>query len=414
MTNIVDVFFFSGTPYEIGYQNGKTRAEFLKKYLKGLSFGNLYETKSWPSPEDYNIENFKEKQPADFARWDKFVKSQPEWILEELHGLADGAGVEYEKVLIDIKHFPLMFSSASKGAAGDDDCNGFVVYGKGAVGGKPIVGGNAEGASEPRRVADIDPLSGHSRTAIYYVKNNKMNSLVFGHGCPGQMCAHGGINEKGLAMFGSGVSAKSEDLGDVGMPALMTRRVALQTCNNVDEAIDFYKNIPKLGSSHVYIADLKRAVMLEFTGKHMAVSDPERGFIGGASPAFVNPTMKPYHSCLIDETDPRFNYTIALKRGEFRHQRYVELFEKKKPLNPEMCMELLGDHGGRGAGIVREEIYGAPPQGSDYTICPHGSGNPEHGFHKIGTSYIIVPDRKTMYVAFGSPCQANYVPFKVP
>ena len=163
---------------------------------------------------------------------------------------------------------------------------------------------------------------------------------------------------------------------------------------------------------------------MEFTGRNIEFLEPEEGFSPGASPTFLSPKMKIYNEVLTDETDERFSYGVAKKRGDFRMERYLELFKEKRPLTPEMCPELLGDHGGRGAGIVQDHIEGAKTLPSDYTICVHGkaitydlqSGKQisRPGYHGVGASHIMVPERNTLYECFGRPCQAGYAEFKVP
>ena len=93
-------------------------------------------------------------------------------------------------------------------------------------------------------------------------------------------------------------------------------------------------------------------------------------------------------------------------------ERYYELFNEKNPLKLDDVPSILGDHGGRGTGIIQENIEDACPQGSDYTICVHGSRvQGLKTFHSSSFSSIAVPDKKRLYLAFGSPCECGYIPF---
>ena len=177
-----------------------------------------------------------------------------------------------------------------------------------------------------------------------------------------------------------------------------------------------------MGGQHIYLADPKRAGHCEYTSKRVEVIDPESGFDAGSSPYFSSPKMKPSCNVYVDETVPGFSYHLAKKRGVFRMEQYHALFKAKKPLTLEKIPSILGNHGGRGTGIIRESIEGAIPQGSDYTICvhggsAHGGGGPagETGsFHSSGWSNISVPSKLKFYMAFGSPCEAGFIPFKPP
>jgi isopenicillin-N N-acyltransferase-like protein len=417
------VYHLSGTPYEIGLQHGKRAREITQRYVATHAYGDRFRYHPWrgsgPTTEEYTLENYKEKEPARYAKWQKLVDSQPKWMLEEIRGLADGAGVDYEKLLICKGNIPVVFESGAKagGPATPDDgdgCNGFVAFGRATVGGEPIVAGNSEGTVR----------FGGKGNAVFLVKNEKMNNLVLVQAEHGTLGGHAGINDKGVALFGSGVACTDEEFGRVGLESQVVRRKILQTCDNIDDVYDFFKENPLIAAKHLYIADTKRAVHVEFTGRHIEFLEPEEGFSPGASPTFFSPTMQQYNDVLTDETDPRFSYATAKKRGAFRMERYMELFAEKKPLTPEKCPELVSDHGGRGAGIVQDTIEGARPQPSDYTICVHGKAMRHDqishrklgqiGYHGVGSSRIIVPGRRTLYECFGRPCQAGFTEFKVP
>jgi len=49
-TFLHDVYTFSGTPYEIGFQSGRLAAEHLKRRVEGFVFGNPYLPHLWPEP----------------------------------------------------------------------------------------------------------------------------------------------------------------------------------------------------------------------------------------------------------------------------------------------------------------------------------------------------------------------------
>ena len=418
------IYYLSGSPYDVGYQHGRRARKITQRYVSSHSYGDRFRYHPWrgsgPKVEEYTLENYREKEPARFTQWKKLIDSQPEWMLEEIRGLAEGADVDYDKLLICKGNFPVVFESGSKtgGPASEmddyDGCNGFVAYGKGTVGGKTIVAGNSEGTVR----------FGGQGNAVFIVKNEKMNNLILVQAEHGTLGGHAGINDKGVALFGSGVACTDEEFGRVGLESQVVRRKILQTCDNIDDVYDFFKENPLIAAKHLYIADTKRAVHVEFTGRHIEFLEPEEGFSPGASPTFFNPTMKQYNDVLTDETDSRFSYATAKKRGDFRMERYMELFEEKKPLSPEICPELLSDHGGKGAGIVQDTIMGARPQPSDYTICVHGKMMSYDqvsrrkisypGFHGVGSSRIIVPERRTLYECFGRPCQSGFVEFKVP
>ena len=407
-----EIYNLSGTPYEVGYQRGKQVAELLKSELKArpLTFLN-----AGTSAENYNIEYLKENYPSQYANWKKALDKTPEWFRESARGVAEGSGVPYEKLIIAEDYFPFRIEKrADRGKKNiqDDDCCGFLAFGKGTVGGRVLIGGNGETDH-----ASIEHM------AIVRVKNDKWNNHVLQTKRPWGLSCQCGINDKGVALFGSGVGVIEEEYGTFGFRHVVRTRV-LQEANNIDEAIDIMKEGPRMGAQHIYLGDTKRAVHIEYSSKRIEIIEPEKGFDAGASSAFSHPTMKKCLPYITDMDEPSFwDIRSGIRSGIFRMERFHELFEEMKPLTLEMIPKILGDHGGRGTGLIREDIEGACPQGSDFTICIHGSRTLKgpggsHGtpgsFHAASFSNIEVPDQKKLYIAFGNSCEAGYVPFYPP
>ena len=402
-TFLHDVYTFSGTPYEIGFQSGRLAADELKRRVEGFVFGNPYLPHLWPEPGEYSLDALKERFPDKFKRWEKAHEDAPEWFREECRGKADGAGVDYEKIIVTTTFIPFVMQEADAAfGSPEDDCNGFVAYGKATVDGKPLIGGNGE----------TDHLA-IRQTRMVRMRNKVGNSFVMKSGLPFLNSSQAGMNDKGVCLFGSGVSIKPEIFGDVGYRQVI-RRIVLQEADNVDEAIDLFKQGPLMGGQHIYLADKKRAVHIEYAGKHVEVIEPESGFDAGSSPYFSSPRMTPHCNVLVDETDPRFSWRVAKKRGVFRMERWHELYEAHKPLSLEKMPTLLGDHGGRGTGLVQEHIEGACPQGSDYTICAHGTRTESGSFHASHFSNISQPSKLKLWIAAGNPCECGFFPFTPP
>lgn len=405
-----EIYNLNGTPYEVGHQRGKKIAKLLQAewLARPLTFPNAR-----LSPEDYSLDYLKEKNPDQYSKWKAAFEKTPEWFKEEARGVADGAGVPFEKLIIANDYFPFrMTKYAVDKKASEDDCCGFLAFGKGTVGGRVLIGGNGETDH-----ASIQNM------AVIRINNKSLNNIVMQTKRPFGLSCQCGINDKGVALFGSGVGVIDEEYGDVGFRHVVRRRV-LQEANNIDEAIDIMKEGPRMGGQHIYLGDTKRAVHIEYSGKRLEVIDPEKGFEAGASSAFSHPRMKECLPYITDMDDPRFwDIRSGIRSGIFRMERYHELFAEMKPLTLEMVPKILGDHGGRGTGVIREDMEGACLQGSDFTICVHGAKTLKgrggsHGtpgsFHAASFSNIEVPDERKMYIAFGNACESGYVPFYPP
>lgn len=404
--NLHEQYVLEGTPYEIGVQRGKLTTESEKKKFLNFVYSGQYTPVEIPL-EQYNLETYKQKYPKYAAEWEKMIEALPEWAIQEMHGLADSAHLPYDKVLLH--EVPIVFpeavgdvSSVQPGAEIEEaggDCTAFVAYGKGADGG-PFLGGNAEGAHNLRK-----------NLSIVYIKNKTGNNmLTISRGSPGATIRNNfAMNDKGVCLWSNGISPLKSEYGIVGIDGLNTR-MALNDCNNVDEVLDFYKNLKRLNAKNRYVVDTKRGVHIEYTANHINFNESERGFEPGSSPVFKTPKMRQYNSYLVDEFDRRFSYAVASKRTDFRLERYEELFKELKPLTAAKCVRLLADHGGRGANAD----LGGPYEGaSDYTICAHGKaiGDSYHCHHR---STVAVPAKKTIYVAMGSACETEFIAFKVP
>ena len=292
----------------------------------------------------------------------------------------------------------------------DLDCNGFVAYGKGTADGTPLIGGNAETDHESLR-----------HFSVVRVRNKVGNNFVMATKSPMFGASQCGMNEKGVCIFGSGVSIKPELFGEIGYRQVI-RRIVLQEANNIDEAIDILKKGPRMGGQHIYLADKKRAVHIEYAGSNIEVIDPESGFDSGSSPYFSTPKTREWCNVVVDETNPKWSYMVSKTRGVFRMERYHELFQMKKPLKLADIPSMTGDHGGRGTGIIQEHIEGFCPSGSDYTICAHGgrsrgiggTGGTASSFHSSSFGNISDPNKLTFWVSFGNSCEAGFVPFHPP
>jgi hypothetical protein len=399
-----DQYSLSGEPFDIGLQRGKLALEKEKQAYKDFTYAHM--GRKIPK-EEYNIEKYKSRYPKLHAKWEQMVDSQPEWALQELRGLAEGAGLPFEKVLL--KQIPIVFPESIGDPDGflqprqiglmEEDCSGFVAFGDAVAGGKTLLGSNAENTHGKRRT-----------DTITYIKNKKGHNLVEVHiGTPGSgLNTSFAMNDQGLCLWCIGVSAVKEEKGIIGH--LILNRMALNDCDNVDEALEYYKNAKRLVPKRIDMIDTERGASIEFTANHYEVLEPESGFQTGSSPVFTSPKMRRHNYYISDETDPRFSYTIAPKRTDFRVERYQELLEQFKPLTPGNSVKLLADHGGRGA----SPDLGGPYEGAnDYTICAHGSKVGDD-FHSLFRSSIAVPSKKSIYVAFGSPCEAEFIQFKVP
>jgi len=192
------------------------------------------------------------------------IKTLPKWITDEMQGVSDGAKVPRERVLLDWAHFPVVFKGFH---AFTDDCDGFVTFGGATLGDGTIVAGNSESTDESTRLLNV-----------YSIKNPNGMNVVYAHNCSGCIGERAGINDEGLSIWGNGISVTMDEFGYMGYDHHITRRTVLETCSNVDEAIDCLKKMKRLGGSRVFLGDRERGAVVEYTSKHIFVLEPECGY----------------------------------------------------------------------------------------------------------------------------------------
>ena len=138
-TFLHEIYEFEGSPYEIGFNRGKLMAPRLREAIKTFAFGDAYHGIR-PTPEQYNLDYYKENYPSQFNKWEKTLGRTPKWFQEECRGNAEGAGVPYEKLIISPRWFPFIMrkekTDSQQRIPQIEDCNGFMAHGKATAGGR--------------------------------------------------------------------------------------------------------------------------------------------------------------------------------------------------------------------------------------------------------------------------------------
>src|SRR5689334_8276793 len=93
---VPEKLFLKGTPYELGYQHGERLREAVAYNVKRIVDGKIL-----ASPDHPQIKSF-------LAMLPKVLEHVPQDYIQELKGLAAGAQVPYEKILL-LNLLPDMF-----------------------------------------------------------------------------------------------------------------------------------------------------------------------------------------------------------------------------------------------------------------------------------------------------------------
>ncbi|MBI1932290.1 MAG: hypothetical protein HYS24_07105 [Ignavibacteriales bacterium] len=228
--DVIKVIVVKGTPYEMGYQLGETLKDDVDKcmtyFLKYAEMGepSRYNNKvldeAWISVEPYIDNRFK----------------------EELRGLAEGSGIDWDK-LKRAQMIPVV---------GDYACSGVSVWGSATENGSLL------------QIRNLDFTMGGGLqdfpVIVIYQPNEGIPhaSATFA----GYIGAHTGINAKGIVLSEKGASPKREypfDLDGTHFSTLF--RDLLYDANTLNEALHKIETTKLIKRYHLYIGDGKKETM---------------------------------------------------------------------------------------------------------------------------------------------------------
>lgn len=180
----------SGSPYELGTQHGQA----LRPLVDGAVRYELRRHAHLPPPA------------VDTGAVERLVGRTAPALLEELEGIADGAGLPFDHLLavnLQVLHYCTV-----------------IAFPQGAEG--PLLGKNLDFPLYAYQVLfSVQPDDGHAFTHI---------------GCAGSVASYGGLNQAGLAMGHAAVPLR-EARQEAGLPLAFLRRLALQQCATTEEAL---------------------------------------------------------------------------------------------------------------------------------------------------------------------------------
>ncbi|MCD6330709.1 MAG: hypothetical protein J7L80_00730 [Thermoplasmata archaeon] len=204
--NGIKVLYISGTHYEMGYQHGYLLRNETRENLRAF-LNNTH----------YSYEKLLEI-------WNITKNFIPKEYIEELRGLADGAGIKFEDVIA------AYMSIISWGIA----CFGFSAWGPATGDGKLY---HFRSFDLPMNIAD--PITGKyvHKNAVLIVRKPKDGYASLTPSVAGSLHSGGGFNEKGIAIGMQ--TCWSRDATFYGIPAVFRVMMVLDYASTAQEAIDY-------------------------------------------------------------------------------------------------------------------------------------------------------------------------------
>jgi hypothetical protein len=309
----------SGSPYEMGYQQGALARELIHGYRRAAYD---YVLPQVPGPKRLG-------KPLLFHYASGYWPTIPAELQEEMKGIADGAGVHPIEVLVSAAIWEVLLVSG---------CSEFAAVGPVTADGSLLHGYNYD-LMRPEH-ALIQPYL----AAIFF--RPAAGIPFFTVNTVGSVGANAGMNQAGISVAWDNTYLRDKELVQgVALPAvpfIITLRRLLQYAHSLDEAITIVTgSLPRPLADIIIIGSARegRAVALETAGHRFAVREMEGGAIWSTN-CFRSDELAAY-----DRRGDGSGLDEASAWQTFpRFFAYRELFAAHRGrLDPELAASLLRD-----------------------------------------------------------------------
>jgi isopenicillin-N N-acyltransferase-like protein len=359
-----DLFKFSGTHYEIGYQHGVQLSNIIKTTIVPFVANDMANRGITNSHSIKIVE-----------KYETLIANHFPEVLQETRGIADGAQIEYQTALLILLFWEVRDTISST----SHDCTSFVAAGDATANGQPIA---AQNSDWPMYMKD-------KNIGQVFQVSSKGNYKFIGRGLAGNLGRPSviGFNEKGLSFVGSGIHQLHG--AEFGFPPLIATRIGLERCSSVREFIELLEKIPHW--SHAG----ENVDVVDFEGNMARISFSSRRLMIVLTRDYFLASTNHYHNNEMRHFGPPNEE--AYPSSYTRYDRIIELLTKNYGLiNGNRAMQIMSDH-----------KFGNTLPDGDKSICRHGEDR------ETMTSMISVPKRKEFWIASGSPCVKKYNLFKL-
>lgn len=346
------VVYLRGTPYEQGRQLGKAAGDLIRENIAAAT-ALCDEIAAGLNRSAYR---------AMTLRNEAWVARELPELLDELHGIAAGAEIDYPDLLDLNVNTDVAYARAYSEL---QDCTQILAMGPATVDGKTYVGKTRDLRLGPKR---------HVLLHREYDDGTYRNEFQIA----GQLTLPVGVNSHGVALTTSGQWSPRivVDLTKADRAwHILNLQPLLRYARSVDDVIRMVREQPRVCGMLLVASDAQRAVALEVTGDDVFVFEPEDGLLARTN-HFLAPELR--------DMAP----TVEENRGTYdRRARACELATQRHgSISMHDILRILSDHA-------------EPPVQS---ICRHPTPDQD------GATYaatIICPQDRRMWALFGNPCE---------
>jgi isopenicillin-N N-acyltransferase-like protein len=340
-----------GSPREIGRQYGDSCRENLNNSLEKAFAGFQF---VYQAGKDKIITNAMKFLPL--------VKDFDPYFIEIMEGMAEGAGISFEEVFTLRSSMELTFHYNTINGL----CTSFAVSGKHTRDGKTILGQNIDW--QPDTTLDL--------LKIHHQNGSVQLALCIG-----------GFVEYVLSSAGFGMCANATFGTDFKMnlplgcylPKAMRQK-------SLPEAMEVLKQSARgLGYYHLAAKD-GEIQGIESVSDDYEIMHPDQNVMVHANHYLTERFMD---KDLVNMVIPDSIHRVERMRSLIK----ANLVD----INPELMMKFMSDHDREPNSICRHVDMSKPPQFHSETIG----------------SFIMVPEDGLMYIAYGNPCETEYIKYSL-
>jgi hypothetical protein len=332
----------SGSAYELGRQHGSQAAALVRDYLRWID--RLTKVPRW-------------QLGRNALRFLPLIQTLSPKFVDEVHGLADGAGISMEEAMI-------CQTRAESARRWDGGCTAFALTRDATLGGLPLAGQNQDLEPDYAEVAiilKVRPDDGRPAAAMFTFA--------------GQL-GYSGINAHGVAQF---TNALYNFEWRPGLPHYPLKRVMLEK-RSVGECVTLLEKHRACSAANLVLADGAGDIGdVEVRPDGVEVFRGDRPNERLHTNHYLTPRFAPHENGFLPDSAPRLARIRKLVRESWGR------------ITVETMKTILADH-----------------QGAPGAICRHG----DHGMYSI-SGYIAEPAKKRLHVRRGNGCDGVWTAYTV-
>ena len=339
----------SGTPYEIGQQWGEGCKESILKVSENAFNGMSF---MYQAPWEEVISKAMEFLPL--------VQEFAPYLVEIMRGQADATGLSFEEIFTQKCMNELMFQFNNMTGL----CTSFAATGKATQDGKTILGQNIDFfPGTPIDLLKIYHSSGPVQFILSFANSSEFTFSSAGFG----MCANATIGKDysfniPLACY---------------LPRVMRQK-------NIRDAMELLKQVAR-GLGYYHLADANGQMYgIESIHNDFEIIYPEKDVLLHSN-HYITERFKAGDTASIYQPD---SYHRLDKTRSFTDQHYGRI-------NTEIAMKILADH----------DHY-------PNSICRHIDNTVPISSTTLA-SFIMVPEEGAIYIAWGNPCEYEFVRYEL-